>query len=108
MELEGKDEKKERETSLWFSKVGLLHYPMFNGDQSYTWLFIDVITELISVPFLTCFSFAMQGIFSEIDLEGDAESELRQTEWLQNKKAGNSLLFVIFKFSCLPKVFRLS
>uniref|UniRef100_A0A3Q1IAA4 pre-rRNA processing protein FTSJ3 n=1 Tax=Anabas testudineus TaxID=64144 RepID=A0A3Q1IAA4_ANATE len=49
VELEGKDEKKERETSLWFSK----------------------------------------GIFSEIDLEGDAESELRQTEWLQNKKAGN-------------------
>uniref|UniRef100_A0A7N6B4T6 pre-rRNA processing protein FTSJ3 n=1 Tax=Anabas testudineus TaxID=64144 RepID=A0A7N6B4T6_ANATE len=76
VELEGKDEKKERETSLWFSKVGLLHYPMFNGDQSYTWLFIDVITELISVPFLTCFSFAMQGIFSEIDLEGDVNSVL--------------------------------
>uniref|UniRef100_A0A7N6B9P5 pre-rRNA processing protein FTSJ3 n=1 Tax=Anabas testudineus TaxID=64144 RepID=A0A7N6B9P5_ANATE len=89
VELEGKDEKKERETSLWFSKVGLLHYPMFNGDQSYTWLFIDVITELISVPFLTCFSFAMQGIFSEIDLEGDAESELRQTDVLcsSGKKA---------------------
>ena len=48
VELEGKDEKKERETNLWFSK----------------------------------------GIFSEIDLEGDAESELRQTEWLQNKKMG--------------------
>ncbi|XP_070765006.1 pre-rRNA 2'-O-ribose RNA methyltransferase FTSJ3 isoform X1 [Enoplosus armatus] len=46
VELEGKDEKKERETNLWFSK----------------------------------------GIFSEIDLEGDAESELRQTEWLQNKQ----------------------
>ncbi|XP_041862970.1 pre-rRNA 2'-O-ribose RNA methyltransferase FTSJ3 [Melanotaenia boesemani] len=45
VELEGKDEKKERETNLWFSK----------------------------------------GIFSEIDLEGDAESELRQTEWLQSK-----------------------
>lgn len=26
VELEGKDEKKERETSLWFSKVCLLHY----------------------------------------------------------------------------------
>ncbi|XP_078115013.1 pre-rRNA 2'-O-ribose RNA methyltransferase FTSJ3 [Sander vitreus] len=48
VELEGKDEKKERETNLWFSK----------------------------------------GIFSEIDLEGDAESELRQTEWLQNRKTG--------------------
>ncbi|KAM9358506.1 pre-rRNA 2'-O-ribose RNA methyltransferase FTSJ3 [Symphorus nematophorus] len=47
VELEGKDEKKERETNLWFSK----------------------------------------GIFSEIDLEGDADSELRQTEWLQNKQA---------------------
>lgn len=47
VELEGKDEKKERETDLWFSK----------------------------------------GIFSEIDLEGDAESELRQTQWLQNKKS---------------------
>ncbi|KAI3368731.1 hypothetical protein L3Q82_025716 [Scortum barcoo] len=46
VELEGKDEKKEREANLWFSK----------------------------------------GIFSEIDLEGDAESELRQTEWLQNKQ----------------------
>ncbi|XP_076617855.1 pre-rRNA 2'-O-ribose RNA methyltransferase FTSJ3 [Chaetodon auriga] len=46
VELEGKDEKKERETDLWFSK----------------------------------------GIFSEIDLEGDAESELQQTEWLQNKR----------------------
>ncbi|XP_068447863.1 pre-rRNA 2'-O-ribose RNA methyltransferase FTSJ3 [Clinocottus analis] len=47
VELEGKDEKKERETNLWFSK----------------------------------------GIFSEIGLEGDAESELQQTEWLQSKKA---------------------
>ncbi|XP_010772028.1 LOW QUALITY PROTEIN: pre-rRNA 2'-O-ribose RNA methyltransferase FTSJ3 [Notothenia coriiceps] len=46
VELEGKDEKKERETNLWFSK----------------------------------------GIFSEINLEGDAESELRQTEWLQKKE----------------------
>ncbi|KAK2835467.1 hypothetical protein Q5P01_015951 [Channa striata] len=27
-----------------------------------------------------------KGIFSEIDLEGDAESELKQTEWLQNKQ----------------------
>ncbi|KAM4738615.1 pre-rRNA 2'-O-ribose RNA methyltransferase FTSJ3 [Anableps anableps] len=48
VELEGKDEKMERETNLWFSK----------------------------------------GIFSEIDLEGDAESELKQTEWLQNKQSG--------------------
>ncbi|XP_068563516.1 pre-rRNA 2'-O-ribose RNA methyltransferase FTSJ3 [Cebidichthys violaceus] len=46
VELEGKDEKKEREANLWFSK----------------------------------------GIFSEIGLEGDAESELQQTEFLQNKK----------------------
>ncbi|XP_023255859.1 pre-rRNA processing protein FTSJ3 [Seriola lalandi dorsalis] len=50
VELEGKDEKKERETSLWFSK----------------------------------------GIFSEIDLEGDAESELQQTEWLQSKQTGKA------------------
>ncbi|CAN9500375.1 unnamed protein product [Ophioblennius macclurei] len=48
VELEGKDEKKERETNLWFSK----------------------------------------GIFSEIDLEGDAENELKQTELLQSKKSG--------------------
>ncbi|XP_008291921.1 pre-rRNA 2'-O-ribose RNA methyltransferase FTSJ3 [Stegastes partitus] len=48
VELEGKDEKMERETNLWFSK----------------------------------------GIFSEIDLEDDAESELRQTEWLQSKQSG--------------------
>ncbi|XP_034387180.1 pre-rRNA 2'-O-ribose RNA methyltransferase FTSJ3 [Cyclopterus lumpus] len=47
VELEGKDEKKQRETNLWFSK----------------------------------------GIFSEIGLEGDAESELQQTELLQNKQA---------------------
>ncbi|CAK6958095.1 pre-rRNA 2'-O-ribose RNA methyltransferase FTSJ3 [Scomber scombrus] len=47
VELEGKDEKRERETNLWFSK----------------------------------------GIFSEIDLEGDAESELRQTQWLQDKQS---------------------
>ncbi|XP_029939601.1 pre-rRNA 2'-O-ribose RNA methyltransferase FTSJ3 [Salarias fasciatus] len=48
VELEGKDEKEERETNLWFSK----------------------------------------GIFSEIDLEGDAENELKQTELLQSKKSG--------------------
>ncbi|XP_029004654.1 pre-rRNA 2'-O-ribose RNA methyltransferase FTSJ3 [Betta splendens] len=48
VDLEGKDEKEERETSLWFSK----------------------------------------GIFSEIDLEGDAQSELQQTKWLQSKKTG--------------------
>ncbi|XP_029355919.1 pre-rRNA 2'-O-ribose RNA methyltransferase FTSJ3 isoform X2 [Echeneis naucrates] len=48
VELEGKDEKNERDTNLWFSK----------------------------------------GIFSELGLEGDAESELRQTEWLQNKQTG--------------------
>ncbi|XP_028300150.1 pre-rRNA 2'-O-ribose RNA methyltransferase FTSJ3 [Gouania willdenowi] len=48
VEFEGKDEKKEREANLWFSK----------------------------------------GIFSEIDLEEDAESELQQSEWLQNKKSG--------------------
>uniref|UniRef100_A0A672JS32 pre-rRNA processing protein FTSJ3 n=1 Tax=Salarias fasciatus TaxID=181472 RepID=A0A672JS32_SALFA len=47
VELEGKDEKEERETNLWFSK----------------------------------------GIFSEIDLEGDAENELKQTELLQSKKS---------------------
>ncbi|XP_060889614.1 pre-rRNA 2'-O-ribose RNA methyltransferase FTSJ3 [Labrus mixtus] len=50
VELEGKDEKKERETNLWFSK----------------------------------------GIFSEIDLEGDAECELQQTEWLLNKQKEKS------------------
>ncbi|KAJ0065018.1 hypothetical protein NL108_001003, partial [Boleophthalmus pectinirostris] len=48
VELEDKEEKKERETNLWFSK----------------------------------------GIFSEIDLEGDAESELKHTEWLQSKQTG--------------------
>lgn len=48
VELEGKDEIKERETNLWFSK----------------------------------------GIFSELDLEGDAEMELKHTEWLQNKQTG--------------------
>ncbi|XP_061681898.1 pre-rRNA 2'-O-ribose RNA methyltransferase FTSJ3 [Syngnathoides biaculeatus] len=48
VELEGKDEKREHETDLWFSK----------------------------------------GIFSEIELEGDAESELRQTQWLQSQQSG--------------------
>ncbi|XP_054645560.1 pre-rRNA 2'-O-ribose RNA methyltransferase FTSJ3 [Dunckerocampus dactyliophorus] len=48
VELEGKDEKRENETNLWFSK----------------------------------------DIFSELELEGDAESELRQTQWLQSKQAG--------------------
>ncbi|XP_014324804.1 pre-rRNA processing protein FTSJ3 [Xiphophorus maculatus] len=48
VELEGKNEKLERETNMWFSK----------------------------------------GIFSEIDLEGDAENELKQTEWLQTKQSG--------------------
>ncbi|XP_061539680.1 pre-rRNA 2'-O-ribose RNA methyltransferase FTSJ3 [Phycodurus eques] len=48
VELEGKDEKREHETDLWFSK----------------------------------------GIFSEIELEGDAENELRQTQWLQNQQSG--------------------
>ncbi|KAM3619109.1 uncharacterized protein V6R79_003127 [Siganus canaliculatus] len=50
VELEGKDEKKERQASLWFSK----------------------------------------DIFSEISLEGDAESELRQTEWLQTQQSGRA------------------
>lgn len=44
---------------------------------------------LISVRPLTCCSFALQGIFSEIDLEGDVESELRQTEWFQVKQTVN-------------------
>ncbi|XP_013769731.1 pre-rRNA 2'-O-ribose RNA methyltransferase FTSJ3 [Pundamilia nyererei] len=48
VELEGKDEKMERQADLWFSK----------------------------------------GIFSEIGLEGDAESELKQTEWLRTKQSG--------------------
>ncbi|XP_057697667.1 pre-rRNA 2'-O-ribose RNA methyltransferase FTSJ3 [Corythoichthys intestinalis] len=48
VELEGKDEKTERETNLWFSK----------------------------------------DIFSEIELEGDAESELRQTLLLQTQQPG--------------------
>nr|XP_057928494.1 pre-rRNA 2'-O-ribose RNA methyltransferase FTSJ3 [Doryrhamphus excisus] len=48
VELEGKDEKRENETNLWFSK----------------------------------------DIFSELELEGDAENELRQTQWLQSKRAG--------------------
>ncbi|XP_061635932.1 pre-rRNA 2'-O-ribose RNA methyltransferase FTSJ3 isoform X1 [Phyllopteryx taeniolatus] len=48
VELEGKDEKREHETDLWFSK----------------------------------------GIFSEIELEGDAENELRQTQWLQSQQSG--------------------
>ncbi|XP_061883817.1 pre-rRNA 2'-O-ribose RNA methyltransferase FTSJ3 [Entelurus aequoreus] len=48
VELEGKDEKREKETNLWFSKA----------------------------------------IFNEIELEGDAESELRQSQWLQNQQAG--------------------
>lgn len=34
---------------------------------------------------------APQGIFSEIDLEGDAQSELQQTEWLQSNKTGDRL-----------------
>lgn len=29
-----------------------------------------------------------KGIFSEIDLDADVESELKQTEWLQNKQSG--------------------
>ena len=54
-------------------------------------LFIHVLTpthELISSRSVTFVPSALQGIFSEIDLEGDAESELQQTEWLQNKKTG--------------------
>ncbi|KAM9762708.1 pre-rRNA 2'-O-ribose RNA methyltransferase FTSJ3 [Menidia menidia] len=48
VELEGKDEKTERETNLWFSK----------------------------------------GIFSEIDMDGDEESELQQAELLQSRQTG--------------------
>ncbi|CAG5864465.1 unnamed protein product [Menidia menidia] len=50
VELEGKDEKTERETNLWFSK----------------------------------------GIFSEIDMDGDEESELQQAELLQSRQTGPS------------------
>ncbi|KAM9831539.1 pre-rRNA 2'-O-ribose RNA methyltransferase FTSJ3 [Neosynchiropus ocellatus] len=48
VELEGKEDRKKKQTNLWFSK----------------------------------------DIFSEIDLEGDADSELKQTEWLQTKQKG--------------------
>lgn len=49
-------------------------------------------------------SFSLQGIFSEINLEGDAESELQQTEWLHNKQTGSSLpLFSILVIDMLKK-----
>ncbi|KAJ8278332.1 hypothetical protein GJAV_G00086470 [Gymnothorax javanicus] len=48
VELEGKEEKRDRETSLWFSK----------------------------------------DIFSELDLDADAVSEIRQTQRLQSRGAG--------------------
>ncbi|XP_061093852.1 pre-rRNA 2'-O-ribose RNA methyltransferase FTSJ3-like [Conger conger] len=48
VELERKEEKRDRETSLWFSK----------------------------------------DIFSELDLEADAESEIRQTQRLQDREPG--------------------
>ncbi|XP_037104740.1 pre-rRNA 2'-O-ribose RNA methyltransferase FTSJ3 [Syngnathus acus] len=51
VELEEKDEKRERETNLWFSK----------------------------------------DIFSEIEMEGDAESEIRQAQWLQNQEPGKGI-----------------
>lgn len=34
-------------------------------------------------------TFLAQGIFSEIGLEGDAQNELQQTEFLQSRKTGN-------------------
>lgn len=111
VELEGKDEKKERETSLWFSKVCLLHYLVFLW-WLVSCLFIHVISELprglqmcFSVRPLTRHSFALKGIFSEIDIEGDAESELRQTEWLQVKQTGNgqSSIFILMFSKSLQK-----
>lgn len=37
---------------------------------------------------------SLQGIFSEIDLEKDAENELQQSEWLQNSQKGRGTLCV--------------
>lgn len=50
--------------------------------------------------FMCCCLLALQGIFSEINLEGDAESELRQTEWLQSKQMGNSPFSPLYTCSC--------
>lgn len=55
VELEGKDEKKERETNLWFSKVRPLVLPQRNVDTNWCYVMIGHLPlhspadELISV-----------------------------------------------------------
>lgn len=75
VELEGKDEKKERETNLWFSKV--------RGGVTVTSSLL-LSPSRLSEPVVL----SPQGIFSEIDLDKDAENELQQSEWLQNHQKG--------------------
>lgn len=72
VELEGKDEKKERETNMWFSKVWIAH--------------LDEYRSLKPVDFNALTS--AQDIFAELDLDDDkdAMSELIQTQLLQSGK----------------------
>lgn len=86
VELEGKDEKIERETNLWFSKV---HYVVFR---------LSLVTSSSLLSRL-CESavLSLQGIFSEINLEKDAQNELQQSDWLQNSQKGRGTLCVGFK-----------
>lgn len=95
VELEGKDEKKEREANLWFSKVQFIVWCSSWQLHKHHWSTLTFEPAVI---------FSLQGIFSEIDLEGDAESELQQSEWLQNKQKGNSLTCFSFINSHVYKI----
>lgn len=51
-----------------------------------------LITPKPFQDFWVSFVLSLQGIFSEIDLEKDAENELQQSEFLQNNQKGTGTL----------------
>lgn len=83
-------------TSVSLSAPSVFHFK----SHSFDWLFKPISHSIIS-RFLSLFLFLLQGIFSEIDLEGDAENELKQTEWLQSKQSGKKPSLILHISECL-------
>lgn len=86
--------QEDSDTNWCYLMIGLpLHSNHYSSTSliAYTYKLVDLC---VTSDLWACCPFAMQGIFSEINLEGDAESELQQTEWLQNKQTGPYFFFI--------------
>lgn len=79
-------------TSASLSAPSVFHFM----PHSFDWMFKPISHSIVSL-----FSFLLQGIFSEIDLEGDAENELKQTEWLQSRQSGKQPSLTFHISECL-------